>query len=81
MFSKIFLAFTLLLSLTLQVSAHALIQPALGVTGQGARSDVQRPSKQSPCGKANIAQTLASSQAAQVDAKGNVAVTVTNFNG
>ena len=81
MFSKFFFAFAFLLSLTLQASAHALIAPALGVTGKGARSDVQRPSTAKPCGKANIAQTLATSQAAQANAQGIVAVTVTNFNG
>ncbi|KAI0087398.1 hypothetical protein BDY19DRAFT_250717 [Irpex rosettiformis] len=80
MFSRLFFALTLLLSLSLQVSAHALIAPALGVQGTGARKDVQRPSTAKPCGNANIAQTIATSQAAQANAQGVVALTVTNFN-
>ncbi|KAI0701397.1 hypothetical protein BC835DRAFT_246703 [Cytidiella melzeri] len=80
MLSKLFVASAFLLGLTAQVSAHALITPALGVTGAGARSDVQRPSTSTPCGTVNIAQTINTSQAAQLSAQGTVAATITNFN-
>ena len=80
MFSKLFSA-ALVLGLTLQVSAHAIINPALGVTGTARRNDVKRPSTASPCGNGvNVAQQLAASTA--VTMNGNTfTTTVTNFNG
>jgi hypothetical protein len=80
MFAKLFFALTFLLSISLQVSAHALITPAIGVSGKGARSDVQRPSAAKPCGNANIAQTLGSSTTAQLSAQDTFTATITNFN-
>ena len=80
MFSKLFSA-ALVLGLTLQVSAHAIINPALGVTGTARRNDAKRPSTASPCGNGvNVAQQLAASTA--VTMNGNTfTTTVTNFNG
>ena len=72
--------FVLALSMPMQALGHALIEPAIGVTGAGARSDVQRPSTNSPCGSVNIASALTKSTAVQ--AKGNAfTVQVQNFNG
>ncbi|KAI0346415.1 hypothetical protein BDW22DRAFT_1388565 [Trametopsis cervina] len=80
MFSKLFFALSLVLGLTLQVSAHAAITPQLGVNGTPVRNDVQRPSTQSPCGNVNIAQTINTSQAAQLQASGSFVATIHNFN-
>lgn len=81
MFSKPLSAALLLLSVLSSASAHAIITPALGVSGTPARSDVTRPSTKTPCGAGvNVAQTIPGSQA--VTANGNsFTVTVTNFNG
>ncbi|KAI0351877.1 hypothetical protein OH77DRAFT_1410258 [Trametes cingulata] len=82
MFSKSLIATAALcLSLSLQVHAHAAIFPALGVKGTPARSDVQRPSKSSECGKINIAQNIDSSQAIQAAANGSFSASIINFNG
>ncbi|THV07948.1 hypothetical protein K435DRAFT_772282 [Dendrothele bispora CBS 962.96] len=81
MFAKILSAGTLFLALTTQVNAHALIAPALGVNGNGARSDVQRPSGNNACGNVNVAQTIGSSTPVQAAADGTFTTTVTNFNG
>ncbi|KAI5120100.1 hypothetical protein M0805_001256 [Coniferiporia weirii] len=84
MFSKSFSALALLafsLSLPYQAFGHAIITPAIGVTGTPARSDVTRPSTSAPCGSGvNVASVIAGSSAVQ--ANGNAfTVTVTNFNG
>ena len=81
MFVKIWASSLLVSALCLQVTAHAAVSPALGVQGTPKRSDVQRPSKQQPCGKIDIANTFESSQAIPVDANGNFEVTAQNFNG
>ena len=62
-------------------NAHAGVNPALGVKGQMVRSDIQRPSADSPCGKVNVAQNLDSSTAVQPDANGNVSLSITDING
>eukprot|EP00753_Platysulcus_tardus_P019295 PLAT7091.8.p2 GENE.PLAT7091.8~~PLAT7091.8.p2 ORF type:complete len:202 (-),score=8.91 PLAT7091.8:135-740(-) len=80
MFAKHLLASLLAASLALQVSAHAAIAPALGVKGTPARSDVQRPSAQSPCGNVNVAQALGTSAAVTMSGT-TFAATITNFNG
>ena len=71
----------LVLSLSYQVSGHAIVTPALGVTGTPARSDVTKPSTNTPCGKGvNVASAISGSTAVQ--ASGNAfTVSVTNFNG
>lgn len=80
MFSKSFIAPIFLLALTSSVNAHAGITPALGVKGNLARSDVQRPSTAQPCGNINIAQNLDTSTAVNADASGNFLPSITNFN-
>ncbi|KAI0827294.1 hypothetical protein BC628DRAFT_165174 [Trametes gibbosa] len=80
MFSKSLIA-TVALCLGL-TNAHAIITPALGVTGTAVRADVQRPSAASECGTVNIQQTFDSSTAAPVDpVTRTFNVTVMNFNG
>ncbi|KAI9065248.1 hypothetical protein FKP32DRAFT_1674893 [Trametes sanguinea] len=82
MFSKSVVALaSVILSLSFQVHAHAGVTPALGVAGTFARSDVQRRSTASPCGKTNIAQNIDSSTAITAAANGSFAATITNFNG
>lgn len=69
------------LSLPYQVSGHAIITPALGVTGTPARSDVTKPSTNSPCGNGvNVASAIAGSTAVQANGDA-FTVSVTNFNG
>ena len=79
MFAK-FSLLALAVAFPLQVLGHALIEPAIGVTGAGARADVQRPSTAKPCGKVNVASALAGSTAVQAT-NGAFTVTVQNFNG
>lgn len=81
MVSKSFIVYTFLLCFTASVDAHALINPALGVNGQGTRNDVQNPSTANPCGKINIAQTLDTSTALPVSSNGSISPTITDFNG
>jgi len=68
-----------LLAISSQALGHALIEPALGVKGTGARSDVQRPSTASPCGSVNVASALAASTPV-VATNGAFTVNVQNFN-
>ncbi|KDQ57284.1 hypothetical protein JAAARDRAFT_178938 [Jaapia argillacea MUCL 33604] len=80
MFAKFILAAALMVfCLSLQVSAHAGVSPALGVKGTLQRSDVQRPSKAKPCGNVNIAQTLNNSTAIAMTGT-TFTANVTNFN-
>ena len=84
MFSKSFLAPIFLLALTSSANAHAVIldavvAPALGVNGNPALSDVQRPSQAKPCGNINIAQNLDSSTVVNVDANGIFSVNIIGF--
>ena len=71
-------AFTLILAL--QAQGHAIVTPALGVTGTAARSDVTRPSTASPCGAGvNVAADF--NTATAVAANGETfSATITNFN-
>jgi hypothetical protein len=81
MFIKSSATLVLVLALGRSVSAHAGVQPALGVQGGDiARKDVQRPSNNAPCGKTNIAQTIDSSTAVTA-VNGVFKVTAVNFNG
>ncbi|KAH9994221.1 hypothetical protein BJV77DRAFT_1101383 [Russula vinacea] len=79
MFSKSFIAPIFLLALASSVNAHAAIAPALGVKGNPARSDVQRPSQAKPCGNINITQILDNSTAVNVNAKGIFTANITGF--
>ncbi|KAJ7680026.1 hypothetical protein B0H17DRAFT_943586 [Mycena rosella] len=71
---------SVLLALAAQTSAHAIPNPALGVKGTPARSDVQRPSTAKPCGTIDPATTLDTSTAIPAAADGTVTMSVTNFN-
>lgn len=62
-----------------QVTAHAAIAPALGVSGTPSRSDVQRPSVNKPCGNQALS-AIDTSKAVIADASGNFQVSITNFN-
>jgi hypothetical protein len=81
MFSKSLIASIFLLASISSANAHAGVNPALGVKGQMVRSDVQRPSANTPCGTVNVAQNLDSSTAVQADASGNFSPSITDFNG
>lgn len=81
MVSKSFIAYTLLLSFTTLVDAHAAVNQPLGVQGQATRNDVQNPTAQKPCGNVNIAQTFDTSKTVPVNANGSVSTTITDFNG
>ena len=61
-------------------AAHAAINPALGLTKNAVRSDVQRPSTQKPCGNANLA-AIDTSTAVAANANGQFTTTIQNFNG
>jgi hypothetical protein len=80
MFSKSLIAPLFLLALTSSVNAHAAVAPALGVKGNPARSDVQRPSQAKPCGNIDIAQNLDTSTAVNANANGSFAASITDFN-
>jgi len=71
---------TLICALALKANAHAIINPALGVSGTPARSDVQRPSAQDGCGNINVANTIGSATPVQAAANGQFTVTVQDFN-
>ncbi|EIW52007.1 uncharacterized protein TRAVEDRAFT_136429 [Trametes versicolor FP-101664 SS1] len=82
MFSKsIISSVVLCLGLALQASAHAIITPALGVSGTAVRADVQRPSAATECGAINIPQNIDSSTPAVANDAGIFNVTITDFNG
>jgi hypothetical protein len=80
MFSKSLIAPIFLLALTSSVNAHAGVSPALGVKGNLARSDVQRPSQAKPCGNIDIAQNLDTSTAVNANGNGSFAASITDFN-
>ena len=80
MFSKVFASAAVLLAVSAQVSAHAAIAPALGVSGTPVRADVQRPSTAKPCGTVNVASTIDTSTPIQAAADGTFTATVTDFN-
>jgi len=81
MFFKALPASVFALVLSAQVSAHAIISPALGVKANPVRNDVQRLSSASPCGNVNIAQTIDTSTPVTASTNGSFAANVTNFNG
>ncbi|KAL0959631.1 hypothetical protein HGRIS_011333 [Hohenbuehelia grisea] len=80
MFSKSLVASVVALALSVQVSAHAAVSPALGVEGTPVRGNVQRPSAARPCGNINVAQTLDTSTPIAAGADGSFTVTGQNFN-
>jgi hypothetical protein len=80
LFKSILLSGAILAFSTLEVSAHAAINPALGVKGTAARNDVQRPSNNKPCGNAALT-GIGSSTPVTADATGAFSVSIQNFNG
>ena len=83
MFMKALFTSALVLGLSLQTHAHAIIVPALGIPGNHAatRNYVQRPSNNAPCGKVDIMSALASATPVVAQNNGSFEVNVTNFNG
>jgi len=82
MFSKIWTLAALVLVLALQVTAHAAISPALGVSGTPVRNDVKRPNANSPCGAGvNVANTIDKSTAVVANAAGSFQASAISFNG
>lgn len=82
MFSKpsTFLVSAVVLALSLQVNAHAIVSPAIGVAGKPARKDVQRPSTTKPCGNAALT-SIDTSTPVVAAADGTMTMNITNFNG
>jgi len=81
MFSRIFAVAAIVLTFSAQAHAHAALAPVLGVAGTPKRSDVQRPSTATPCGKTNVAANIDTSTPVAAAADGTFTVTATNFNG
>jgi len=79
MLSKSFLVSAVVFALGLQVNAHAAISPALGVTGNVTRSDVQRPSTAKPCGNTALT-AIDTSTPVNAAADGSITMNITNFN-
>ncbi|KAK6977657.1 hypothetical protein R3P38DRAFT_3122709 [Favolaschia claudopus] len=80
--------FTTLLTFALSalhVSAHAMPNPALGITGRALqRNDAQRPSDDKPCGNVDIASNIDKAAAIPVTVGKDgtsVSFNMTNFNG
>ncbi len=78
--SKVIAAAVLLLSASLEASAHAAVSPVLGVSGTPVRSDVQRPNNARPCGKTDVAAALDTSDTITMNADNTFTATITNFN-
>lgn len=79
MFSKVFVVSVIMLFFSLQVHAHAVISPALGISGQPVRNDAQRPNKGKPCGNANLSK-IDSSTPVKVGGNGEMTMRIQNFN-
>ncbi|EIM88837.1 uncharacterized protein STEHIDRAFT_53738 [Stereum hirsutum FP-91666 SS1] len=77
--SRLFISVLALALSVAQVNAHAAIAPALGVSGNPVRNDVQRPSTATPCGTVNIAQNIDTSTAIPLTGS-TFQATVTDFN-
>ncbi|KAH9926338.1 uncharacterized protein BXZ73DRAFT_78835, partial [Epithele typhae] len=70
-FKSLLATTTVALSVSLNAHAHAIITPALGVSGTAVRADVQRPSTSAPCGEVDVASAFATSNAATLGADGS----------
>ncbi|KAH8084346.1 hypothetical protein BXZ70DRAFT_1012030 [Cristinia sonorae] len=81
MLFKLFSLFAITVGLALQAQGHAIIIPALGVSGNAQRNNVQRPNNNNQCGNVNVAQTIGSSTPVTASGDGTFTVTVQNFNG
>jgi hypothetical protein len=80
LFKSILIPAAILAFSAVEVSAHAAINPALGVKATAVRNDVQRPSANKPCGNAALT-AIDTSTAVTADASGSFTVNVQNFNG
>ncbi|ORY10277.1 hypothetical protein BCR34DRAFT_485959 [Clohesyomyces aquaticus] len=80
LFNSMLLSGAVLAFSAIQVSAHAAINPALGVKATAVRNDVQRPSTAKPCGNADLA-AIDTSTAVTADSSGSFTVDIQNFNG
>jgi len=83
MFSKIWASGVLISALCLQVAAHAIVTPALGVKGIPSRADVQRPNAANPCGAGvtNISSAINTATTVPAGASGSFQLNATSFNG
>jgi hypothetical protein len=79
MFSKTILLSAVFALLSSTANGHAMVTPAMGVSGKASRGNVQRPSTAKPCGNVNIA--IDSAQTVAANAQGVFTVTAQNFNG
>lgn len=80
-FSKSTIAtIALLLSVTLQVEAHASIAPMLGLGRKPVRNDSQRPTDNKPCGNFDIANSFDSTETIAVKSDHTFSALITNFN-
>jgi len=80
LFKSLILSGAILAFSAVEVSAHAAINPALGVKATAARNDVQRPSTAKPCGNAALT-AIDTSTAVKASADGSFTVDIENFNG
>ncbi|TFY73194.1 hypothetical protein EWM64_g10818 [Hericium alpestre] len=80
LFNKSLFASVLVVALSSQAYAHAVISPAIQVTGTPVRKNAVKPSTNAPCGK-NVDIAASASTAQTVAANGDsFSVTVQNFN-
>ncbi|KAL0574498.1 hypothetical protein V5O48_007473 [Marasmius crinis-equi] len=79
MFSRTIVLATLGLALLMQVHGHAIVSPALGITGEPVRKDAQRIGSD-PCSRTNIAKNIDSSKTITPKADGSITMTINNFN-
>lgn len=83
MFSKMWASGVLVSALCLQVTAHAIVTPALTVKGLPTRADVQQPNAANPCGAdvTNISSVIDAATTVPAGASGSFRVNATSFNG
>jgi len=67
-----------LVALAAQAFAHAAVAPAMGVSGEPIRADVQRPSTAKPCGKIALSKAETSTTIAMTGS--SFTANATNFN-
>ncbi|KAH9941824.1 uncharacterized protein BXZ73DRAFT_75004 [Epithele typhae] len=80
-FSKIFIAAAaLVLASALQVQAHTVIQPMLGLGRDAVRNDAFEPADNQLCGNVDIASTFDSSPTIAVKSDHTFQATIRNFN-
>jgi hypothetical protein len=80
LFKSILVPAAILAFSAVDVCAHAVISPALGVKAAAVRNDAQRPSANKPCGNAALT-AIDTTTPVTADASGAFTVNVQNFNG